>query len=180
MTIRRNSVFFLFVLVFISVLGCGRNGKFQLSPTDAVQAMLFSEEVVVPAEIMETVQAAGEAAVLVDVRPPSEFMKGHLLNAINVPAQHVLEPEYRKLWKKEGVTYYFYGADQVMERSFAKEEAELSAFFGDLNPDRFVALDDEAVYKLRLFVAYQLARTRGAAEHYSKVAGAFAKQVIGF
>lgn len=73
---------------------------------------------------------------------------------------------------------YFYGADQVMERSFAKEEAELSAFFGDLNPDRFVALDDEAVYKLRLFVAYQLARTRGAAEHYSKVAGAFAKQTL--
>lgn len=73
---------------------------------------------------------------------------------------------------------YFYGADQVMEKSFADEEAKMSAFFGDLNPDRFATLDDDAIYQLRMFVAYQHARTRGAAEHHSKFVGAFAKQTL--
>lgn len=152
--IRRKSYLILSVLIFISVLGCGKNGKFQLSATDAVQAMLFSEEVVVPAEIMETVQAAGDAAVLVDVRPPSEFVLGHLLNAINVPSQHVLEPEYRKLWKKEGITYYFYGADQLeangpwmVLRQMGYTNIRILqgglGYFADFSDSSFLKLEDE-------------------------------------
>lgn len=73
---------------------------------------------------------------------------------------------------------YFYGADQVMEKSFADEEAKMSAFFGDLSPERFADLSEEDVLRLRLFVTYQHARTRGAAEHLSKFTGAFAKQTL--
>ena len=73
---------------------------------------------------------------------------------------------------------YFYGADQVMEKSFADGEAKMAAFFGDLAPERFANLSDEDVHQLRLFVAYQHARTRGAAEHLSKFTGAFAKQTL--
>ncbi len=73
---------------------------------------------------------------------------------------------------------YFYGADQVMEKSFADEEARISAFLGDLNPDRFIAFDDDTSHQLRLFVASQHARTRGAAEHHSKFAGAFVKETL--
>ena len=73
---------------------------------------------------------------------------------------------------------YFYGADQVIEKSFADEEDKMAAFFGDLAPERFANLNKENVHQLRLFVAYQHARTRGAAEHLSKFTGAFAKQTL--
>jgi hypothetical protein len=73
---------------------------------------------------------------------------------------------------------YFYGADQIMEKSFADEEAMMATFFGDLAPDRFTNLTDDHVRQLRLFVAYQRARTRGAAEHVSNFTGAFAKQTL--
>ncbi|WP_438033735.1 DUF4238 domain-containing protein [Sorangium sp. So ce204] len=73
---------------------------------------------------------------------------------------------------------YFYGADQVMEKSFAEEEGKMATFFGDLAPERFAILRDEDVHRLKLFVAYQHARTRGAAEHLSKFTGAFAKQTL--
>lgn len=73
---------------------------------------------------------------------------------------------------------YFYGSDQVMEKSFADSERKMAAFFGDLAPERFESLSDDDVYQLRLFVAYQHARTRGAADHVSKFTGAFAKQIL--
>lgn len=73
---------------------------------------------------------------------------------------------------------YFYGADQIMEKSFADEEAKMATFFGDLAPQRFANLTDDHVRQLRFFVAYQQARTRGAAEHVSRFTGAFAKQTL--
>jgi hypothetical protein len=73
---------------------------------------------------------------------------------------------------------YFYGADQVMEKSFAEEEGKMATFFADLTPERFAMLRDEDVHRLKLFVAYQHARTRGAAEQLSKFAGAFAKEAL--
>jgi hypothetical protein len=58
------------------------------------------------------------------------------------------------------------------------EEGKMAAFFGDLAPERFANLGDDDVHQLRLFVAYQHARTKGAAEHLSKFTGAFAKQTL--
>ena len=70
---------------------------------------------------------------------------------------------------------YFYGADNVLEKSFAAEETKIAAFFGDLSPDRFANLSPDDIYRLRLFLIYQHARTMGAAKHLSRFAGAFAK-----
>jgi hypothetical protein len=73
---------------------------------------------------------------------------------------------------------YFYGADNLLEKSFAAEESQMAAFFGDLSPARFQTLAPDDVDRLRRFVGYQRARTRGAAEHLSKLAGAFMKNSI--
>lgn len=35
---------------------------------------------------------------------------------------------------------YFYGSDNILEKSFAKEEDKLAAFLGDLSPERFFTL----------------------------------------
>lgn len=73
---------------------------------------------------------------------------------------------------------YFYGADNIMEKSFAEEEGKVNAFLGDLDPERFKDLNADDAEMLRYFIYYQHARTRGAAEHLSKFAGAFAKEMV--
>jgi hypothetical protein len=80
--------------------------------------------------------------------------------------------------RKQCYEDYFYGSDNVMEKAFADEEGKMSTFFGDLAPERFASLRLEDVHRLRMFVAYQHARTKGAAEHLSKFAGALAKTAL--
>lgn len=72
---------------------------------------------------------------------------------------------------------YFYGADQIMEDSFSVEEGKVASHLGDFSRSRLEGLSDTVFDELRMFVHYQKARTRGAAEHVSKFAGAFAKSV---
>lgn len=73
---------------------------------------------------------------------------------------------------------YFYGSDNVMEKSFADSEEKMAAFLGDLAPNRFAAMTGDEVQELRLFLAYQHIRTKGAAEHVSKFMGSMAKAVL--
>lgn len=73
---------------------------------------------------------------------------------------------------------YFYGADQVMEKSFASEEAKISTLLGDLSRDRLESLGHEELLALKLFAHYQHARTRAAAESLSNFAEAFMKSAI--
>lgn len=73
---------------------------------------------------------------------------------------------------------YFYGSDQILEKSFAEQESEMAALLGDLSPERFETLTDRQLEIMRQFVAYQRARTRGAAQHLSDFMGAFAKQTL--
>lgn len=73
---------------------------------------------------------------------------------------------------------YFYGADNVLEKSFAAEGGKIGTLLGDLSRERLEALTDDDLEQLRNFVRYQHARTKGAAEHLSNLAGAFAKQLL--
>jgi len=73
---------------------------------------------------------------------------------------------------------YFYGADQVMEKSFQAEESNVAKYLSDLAPTHLAALSEKTFSELRMFVHYQKARTRGAAMHMSRFVGAFAKTVL--
>lgn len=73
---------------------------------------------------------------------------------------------------------YFYGADNIMEKSFGNSEAKMASFLGDLAPSRFVNLTDDDLRELQLFLAYQYHRTRGAAEHLSKFLGSFLAEAV--
>jgi rhodanese-related sulfurtransferase len=145
------------LLLTVLALWTGCNGKadqFQLSVDESIQALLFSDEVVVPDEIMEAVQKPGSNAVLVDVRSPAEFEKGHLENAINIPTQHVLEPENIKLWDQGEVTYYLYGQTQLEANSAWMILRQLGytnvrilqgglSYFADFSDSSWLKLEDE-------------------------------------
>lgn len=73
---------------------------------------------------------------------------------------------------------YFYGDDQIMEKSFAKEEDKLAHHLGDLSVAKLEGIPDSVMAELVNFVHYQHARTRGAAEHLNRFTDALAKSVL--
>jgi hypothetical protein len=73
---------------------------------------------------------------------------------------------------------YFYGADQVMEESFRIQEDKVAAILGDLSRQRLTSLRDDDLHELKLFLHYQYARTRGAAESLSNFGAAFVEAAI--
>jgi Protein of unknown function (DUF4238) len=70
--------------------------------------------------------------------------------------------------KRQCYEPYFYGADQVIEKSFADQESKVGGLLGDLSPSTLRGLGVPALRELRMFVHYQHARTRGAAESLSR------------
>jgi hypothetical protein len=70
--------------------------------------------------------------------------------------------------KRQCYEPYFYGADQVMEKSFADQESKVGGLLGDLSPSTLRRLGTPELRELRFFVHYQHARTRGAAESLSR------------
>ena len=73
---------------------------------------------------------------------------------------------------------YFYGEDQELERSFSREEANVSKLLGDLSRERLEAVTEDDISLLRNFIHYQRARTKAAAESVSNFAEAFAKSTL--
>ena len=73
---------------------------------------------------------------------------------------------------------YFYGDDQVMEKSFAASETRVGAYLGNLTKSHLESLSADDLYQLKLFVHYQLLRTRGAAESSSNFLAEHFKSVV--
>ena len=73
---------------------------------------------------------------------------------------------------------YFYGDDNILEKSFSDEEAKWSKFFGDLDPSRLEQLSKDDLALIRLFMMYQHARTLGAAEHVDEMHSSLARMML--
>lgn len=73
---------------------------------------------------------------------------------------------------------YFYGKDQVMEKSFAAEEGVVCNLLGDLSVAHLESITTDATEKLRTFVHYQRFRTLGSARATNAMIDAFAKAAV--
>ena len=73
---------------------------------------------------------------------------------------------------------YFYGKDQVLEKSFAADEGIVCKLLGDLTSSHLESIGAEALEKLRTFVHFQRFRTLGSAHATNAVVDAFAKAAI--
>ena len=149
------TLFSFLALLIALAQGCSRTyDGFKLPVQDSVQALLFANEATMPEEIIEAVEKDSGAVVLVDIRTPVEFAEGHLLNAVNIPAQHVLDPAAKKRWKDEKTVFYLYGATQLEANGPWMVLSQLGytnirvlqgglAYFADFADSSFLKLEDE-------------------------------------
>ena len=106
-------VYWIFVLAVV-IASCAPQGKpdlaFQISPEETLSVILSDEALISPDEVT---QLAKENYQLIDLRPQSEFVKGALEGAINIPTQYLFEPDNLALIADASRTTILYGEDQL-------------------------------------------------------------------
>lgn len=100
----------LFILALaLAMSSCQPAGSgFQNTPESALQATLSSDNLISP----EAAAKPGAAYRFIDLRSPAAFEQGHIEGAVNIPVQHLLDPENLRQFREKGVTFVLYGSNQ--------------------------------------------------------------------
>lgn len=92
----KKIVHFSLVTVLAMLLaGCTKNqpSTFPVPLEDALQTMLDGKFLLSPEEFNSLTRSAADGLLLVDLRSPALFDKGHLTDAINIPDNRILDDE---------------------------------------------------------------------------------------
>ena len=113
----RIKPFYLILISLVVIASCSPQSKsdldFNLSLEETLSAIRSGESLISPNEVLQLTKNGQFEYQLVDLRPPSEFVKGALNGAINIPVQHLFEAENLKLISDESYTTIFYGNNQL-------------------------------------------------------------------
>lgn len=72
---------------------------YQMTSEEIIEKFLKKSEAISPEQFAEKLNS-GEF-ILIDVRSPSEFIKGHFDNSVNIPFTDLLSEEYSSIFKEE-------------------------------------------------------------------------------
>lgn len=109
------TILFIFFLIIGFVTLRKPNYKYQISSMQMVEELFSSTNVVVPDEAMKTLNFKKSGMVMVDLRNPVQFAKGHLGDAVNIPVSDILNKDnmtFFKQMEKESMTVILYGENQ--------------------------------------------------------------------
>lgn len=73
---------------------------FKLSPTQTLSALKQDAGLVSPEMLKDLKKNINNDLILIDIRNPDEFNKGHLDKAINIPVRNLLDEKYIKIFRK--------------------------------------------------------------------------------
>ncbi len=100
------------LLALLSLASCQENGdSFALSLEEALGLALSSDYKIAPEEGTKLIGSS--EYTFVDVRPASEYAKGHLEGAINIPLQNLLDEESREFFSQSSKAIVVYGKDEA-------------------------------------------------------------------
>lgn len=104
----------LFVIVLILAFTLKREEVFVVD-TEVVFNEVLSGSNIANEEILgQVVDNNNSSLLIIDVRTPGEYIKGHIENAINIPVKNMLDPDYVKIykhWAKPIIVYGVYTCD---------------------------------------------------------------------
>lgn len=96
------------VLVWFTV-ACGPPSHFERSAQELLISISDSENFVTLQEAEAAIQQKKADFVLVDLRAPIEFERGHIEGAISIPAQHLLESKSLQIFNNKKTVIALYG-----------------------------------------------------------------------
>ncbi|MCB0568484.1 MAG: rhodanese-like domain-containing protein [Phaeodactylibacter sp.] len=106
------------ILACILALGawsCGHQSSthYHLTANETLQALREGAYKLPPAEARALLKNQNDEYVFVDLRPASEFSRGALEGAINIPTAYLLDDENLKLFSNDSKTFVLYGLDEA-------------------------------------------------------------------
>ena len=89
---------------------------YQLTPQESLLAVLSLEDEIFPEDVASVFEYEDPGYVVVDIRNPYEYYKGHLQTAVNIPVPDLLSEENIRFFKQleqDSMTVILYGQDQL-------------------------------------------------------------------
>lgn len=111
MSNQRISYIFIAVLAWFTV-ACGPPSHFDRSAQELLNSISDAENVVTLQDAEAAIQQKKADFVLVDLRAPIEFERGHLEGAVSIPAQHLLESKSLDVFDNKKAVIVLYGRHQ--------------------------------------------------------------------
>lgn len=117
-----NLNFIAFVLTFILVIVIGLltlnwpDLKYERSLDETVEVILLEEDLVYPEDFVMVVEYQEPGYAIIDLRNPYDYINGHIMGALNLPVNSILDKENLKRFKQyaaDSVTVVLYGTDQL-------------------------------------------------------------------
>ncbi|MEN8225123.1 MAG: rhodanese-like domain-containing protein [Bacteroidota bacterium] len=117
-----NRSFVAFVIIFILVIVIGLltinrpDLEYQLTIDETIEQLMANEDEVYPEDLVVIVEMEEAGTILVDLRNPYEYIKGHISGAVNIPTNSLLDKENLKMLKgfaADSATVILYGQTQL-------------------------------------------------------------------
>ncbi len=89
---------------------------YQLTPEESLWAVLSLEDEIFPEDVASVFEYEDPGYVVVDIRNPYEYYKGHLQTAVNIPVPDLLSEDNMRFFKQleqDSMTVILYGQDQL-------------------------------------------------------------------
>ena len=104
----------IFAIVLVAAIAFNKESEYTLKKTKAetLAATLDSTNFISKNDINEIIKNK-DNYILVDLRTPSEFIKGNIQGSINIPAKNILAKEYENIFSQTEKTCILYCAGAI-------------------------------------------------------------------
>lgn len=109
-----GAIVFLLVILIGFISSKSPEHPYQLSVDETLTQVLALEDEVFPEDIQYILEDSS-TTIFVDVREPSEYVKGHIEGAVNIPTHSITKEEYLPVFmdKDSAQQVIIYGKDQL-------------------------------------------------------------------
>lgn len=104
---RYSSVFFLIVVIIAFTIN--RDEKFTVSQEIVFNEIISGASIANEETLLKVSGDENSEYLIIDVRTPGKFIKGHVTNSINVPVKDMLDPIYTSIYKNTNKPIIIYG-----------------------------------------------------------------------
>jgi len=100
----------LTLILLVLIFSKNHDTKYKITTEEMLSKLKQPENnTIAPEKLLDIIQNNDSSYQFIDLRTPREFAKGSIYNAINIPLQNILSPEFRSILnqdKKINVLYY--------------------------------------------------------------------------